>query len=631
MKKISLSLLLFILPLLSFPQEPETFFPSSFDSSLSLLQMTPEDIRFRADYEDIDSFRLSIITDLIKNPLKTPYISYSLAKSIGDSSLSLESIFENAAEAISISLPHHKREMKIELKEDEEIRSLRKKMKNLSPSLVDASLSLFVTLKQANSLLEQAFSNLTNEEVKLLKDSLPVLLISQSDMTEREPQEQDRYEKEMDSFTARILSCVQKVDRSKVLFASCLLAKSIDREIPILKLRANDYSSLPLFSAQTSLGEFIIGGINGDTYRSKPALLIELGGNDEYLNSLSADDVRKTFISLCIDISGNDKYISSSPFSFGSGFLGLGFLIDISGNDTYQSSNFAQGSGLLGVGFLEDREGDDRYTADLCSQGAGMFGLGVLIDRKGNDNYDSRFFSQGFGFCAGLGIIVDRNGNDTYNAGGKYLDINRYFDHYLSLSQGFGFGLRPTYSGGIGILYDMRGQDLYISDIFGQGSSYWFSLGALIDESGNDRYVSHQYAQGSGVHLGLACLLDFDGDDSYISKGVSQGCGHDFSLGFLFDKKGNDTYISTDLSQGAGSANGVGIQIDKEGKDRYISRDNINTQGYGNPRRDFGSIGIFLDLKDEDFYQGPGKDDKIWTSGKWGIGIDKNSNIKNHP
>ena len=86
------------------------------------------------------------------------------------------------------------------------------------------------------------------------------------------------------------------------------------------------------------------------------------------------------------------------------------------------------------------------------------------------------------------------------------------------------------------------------------------------------------------------------GDDTYFSKGVSQGCGHDWAVGLLVDTDGNDRYTATDLSQAAGSANGVGIQIDERGNDSYSVISHLNTQGYGNPRREYGSIGLFLDL-----------------------------------
>jgi hypothetical protein len=127
----------------------------------------------------------------------------------------------------------------------------------------------------------------------------------------------------------------------------------------------------------------------------------------------------------------------------------------------------------------------------------------------------------------------------------------------------------------------------------------------------------------------LGLLVDDFGNDVYFGKGLMQGCGHDYSCGLLLDRHGNDTYTAYDLSQAAGSANGAGVLIDNEGDDRYFVKNARNTQGYGNPRRDFGSIGLFIDLAGSDQYDGNGRDNHFWrTDSKWGGGMDIELNPK---
>ena len=66
--------------------------------------------------------------------------------------------------------------------------------------------------------------------------------------------------------------------------------------------------------------------------------------------------------------------------------------------------------------------------------------------------------------------------------------------------------------------------------------------------------------------------------------------------------------------------------IDLKGDDAYMARVKGNTHGYGNPRREYGSIGLLLDLSGQDFFRGYGGDDSYWvTQSKWGIGADLNS------
>ncbi len=63
--------------------------------------------------------------------------------------------------------------------------------------------------------------------------------------------------------------------------------------------------------------------------------------------------------------------------------------------------------------------------------------------------------------------------------------------------------------------------------------------------------------------------------------------------------------------------------IDNQGADRYYCQSKANTQGYGNPRRDFGSIGLFIDLGGADIYYGNGRDNYYWTTAsQWGGGMD---------
>jgi len=218
----------------------------------------------------------------------------------------------------------------------------------------------------------------------------------------------------------------------------------------------------------------------------------------------------------------------------------------------------------------------------------------------------------------GVGAIVDNKGNDSYLIDARSLDIGRYEDHYISMSQGYGLGLRPYYAGGIGLIIEGEGNDFYSTDIFGQGGAYWYSLGCIADKSGNDKYNSYQYAQGAGIHLAVGLLKDYDGWDLYSSNGVSQGCGHDFGFGLLHDVKGNDNYSAYSLSQGAGNANGIGMIIDENGRDGYLNKEPVNTRGYGNSRREFGSLGIFLDASGDDFYSSQ-TDSVISNSSMWGV------------
>jgi hypothetical protein len=374
-----------------------------------------------------------------------------------------------------------------------------------------------------------------------------------------------------------------------------------------------------------------IGGPGKNIYTGDFDFIIDMGGDDIYNIDkhtpsrqgeppLSRGELNAGGFSCIIDLAGNDFYTTSSDFALAGGLFSSSFIFDKEGDDIYESKGAGNlGAAIGGLGLLYDEKGNDTYKGISFSIGAGCFGVGLLVDREGNDFYIANSYSQGFGFTEGIGAIVDNKGNDSYLVDSRSLDIGRYNDHYVSMCQGYGLGLRPFYAGGIGLIIEGAGNDIYNTDIFGQGGAYWYSLGAIVDKSGHDKYNGYQYSQGSGIHLAVGLLKDYDGWDQYQSNGVSQGCGHDFGYGMLWDVKGNDNYSAYSLSQGAGNADGIGILIDESGTDGYLNKYPSNTRGYGNARREFGSLGIFLDASGEDYYSQPGYDSTLINSSTWGV------------
>jgi hypothetical protein len=510
--------------------------------------------------------------------------------------------------------------------------------KSSGPTAIDV---LLPAMKKAAAEIEAAFAPLTEEQRRFIALHARSILDEEEFDPDKPIDEREREAEEEEALADELLEIAGHVDYDRLATAGALLARAVDLAVP---LATDDPMGLPrarsehaieraassrlasgdvLGIMETDAGTVIIGGPGRTTYREGVALIIDIGGDDLYEGDIAAA-LRDLPVAVVLDLSGNDVY-RGGVHSLGAGFMGAGVLADLDGDDLYTAGDFSLGSGLFGVGVLLDEAGNDSYSGDTCTEGSGAFGIGVLRDSGGNDNYGAALFSQAFGFVEGFGLLHDVSGNDVYFAGGKYTDEIRYFDHYISLSQGFGFGWRPDASGGVGMLVDEGGNDVYVSDIFGQGSSYWFAVGGLVDYSGNDQYVSYQYAQGAGTHITVAALIDCEGDDNYVSKGVSQGCGHDLAIGLLHDLEGDDNYTCHDLSQAAGNANGIGILMDDAGDDAYSVRGTANTQGYGNLRRDYGSVGVFLDCGGTDSYSGRGSNDSWWSGSDHGIGVDSNT------
>jgi hypothetical protein len=319
-------------------------------------------------------------------------------------------------------------------------------------------------------------------------------------------------------------------------------------------------------------------------------------------------------------LSGNDRYEApGSNYVQGFGFLGIGMLVDLAGDDVYRAKHFSQGVGIMGVGVLWDKAGNDTFSAHTFCQGAGMFGLGMMLDDAGNDVYDCASNGQGSATTLGLGILSDLQGNDKYRlASDSTKDAMGGIPGY---GQGGALSFRAypwekklVAYGGVGMLVDDKGNDEYVSKGWNcQGGSYIMSLGVLVDNAGNDHYDCGT-GQGSGIHVTNAILIDKKGDDIYEGGFRAGGSGGDRSPGFLIDYEGNDTYKSATSSYGTGCKPfSYSLFIDYKGDDKYIC-DRPKGEVLFNDWHSFGGVwpesdpnawpyAICLDLGGKDDYQ----------------------------
>jgi hypothetical protein len=593
------------------------------DDGLKSIGMNREDLAMRIDYLPIDPFRLKIVNRLMESPLDAIPVTLEIGENVSSGRDSLNTLLRMSTEFLDVPVgagfkpaPTSKKKRSDTPLEDAIAGISGSKsiegIPMLPLSLQESVAELIYAVHDAESFRRKAFLRVTREELEFLKAH------GRRPIVEEEEEGTESYE-----ISKRVLEIAGKVDFEKLLQGGFVITKTLDEVIPRLKENNPPGSDSPdrNFQLDTPLGKVILSGEGNDLHDESALLLIDWGGDDVYQGGKAGR------ISIVIDMKGNDVYSHSEDFAQGGGFLGYSYLFDLKGDDLYSAKSFSQGCGFFGVGVLVDGNGEDTYKGEVGVQGTGFFGVGVLSDYSGGDAFDSQFFSQGFGYVKGCGILSDYEGNDQYIIGGRFPD-HREPDYFACLGQGFGFGTRDFASGGVGILYDRKGNDSYVGEYFVQGSSYWFALGCLIDEEGNDKYIARRYSQGAATHLTIGVLLDRAGNDDYLSWGVSQGCGHDLGLGLLYDQDGNDKYSSDWLSQGAGNANGIGILLDDQGNDLYSARKK-NNQGYGNRDRDYGSIGLILDQGGKDLYTllndslNQGRDNHHWTKSFYGAGIDR--------
>ncbi|MDD3050051.1 MAG: hypothetical protein PHR06_02790 [Candidatus Cloacimonetes bacterium] len=583
---------------------------SHIDSVLSVINMNRTDLTFNLNLSERDIFRLNVVDSLFDKPMSTFNVTDEISEYIAENQTELSKIILFSSEFLDITARTPDYSGNEQMKTNLNIHSENMKIIN----------NLFKVMPTINQLIESAFSELNAEEKEFLSEYGKSMLIGEDEEQEQEEEQEELSLKERrdqieesNRMIKKFGKIAAKVKLSEIIEASVLLFGFTEETIEIISQIEKEAVNDKL-SYESPWGKIQINP-EANVVDENTLFVLDYYGDDLWLFN---DSHR---ISLIIDVCGNDIYRGEN-YCQGAAYMGLSGLFDLAGDDVYLANNYAQGVAMFGVGVLQDYVGDDKYYSKGFVQGGSAFGLGLLLDGKGDDTYQCNIYGQGFGYIKGLGCLSDKEGNDDYVVKKDVVDMLRYDDHYESLSQGFGFGRRPYFSGGIGILSDYSGNDSYISDIYGQGSAYWYAIGGLVDHSGNDRYNSYQYAQGSGVHLAFGVLTDYSGKDNYVSNGVSQGCGHDYAFGGLLDYSGDDNYVCYDLSQGGGNANAISFFLDVNGDDGYIAKKG-NVHGYSDWRRDFGYIGLFLDLNGNDFYSVEGSgNDKVWSKSTYGAGLD---------
>ncbi len=474
---------------------------------------------------------------------------------------------------------------------------------------------------------EKIQKNYSSEDFEFIRDSILNTFSENRPQLNMNLRERIKSSDANDNENLKLKKFLDKLDISKlhIIGKQIITEAKKKKKIDISKIEKKNIQSVK-FRKQTKYGDIIISGFLNDFHYNEDCFIsIDFGGDDVYKNLVCRTDENK-LISLYFDFAGNDNYITDTHFDICSAVFGTSYLYDRSGNDRYSGMNNSCASAYFGTAVINDDGGNDFYECYLYGNAAATFGYGLIIDESGNDIYQGGAYCEGFGSVKGYGVIVEKKGNDYYLSGNQIVDSIRYFANYITMSQGCGYGIRPYIPGGLGLLLDREGNDMYKADIFGQATSYWQAIGGLIDYSGDDKYISQRYSQGAGIHLGISALIDFTGDDNYISFDVSQGCGHDISFGILYDYSGDDFYKNPYLGMGAGITTAIGLLVDISGNDAYCGW--WREQGHGEylVQREFGSIGVLYDKSGQDRYyssDNSSKDKTINIKSQYGVFYDK--------
>ena len=244
-------------------------------------------------------------------------------------------------------------------------------------------------------------------------------------------------------------------------------------------------------------------------------LLVDLAGNDRYTSHAFAIGFGGPLgMGAVIDHAGNDVYQCGdkypSPFNqqeaptakpgdptFQYLCYGMGSGAGLDGSGSKAEAQLPNLAG--GLGYLIDLDGQDQYRSGNMAQGSGYdFGVGVALDLDGDDSRTGGRTSLGAAGSYGIGLFVDAQGADRYTPSGPKHTLSAASERSVSLS--IDAGTRPdTY-------------DLTRSTGLGEADSESWAL--FIDEGGADRYQGLA-GLGQGTKDSLGLFFDLAGLDTY--------------------------------------------------------------------------------------------------------------------
>lgn len=125
-----------------------------------------------------------------------------------------------------------------------------------------------------------------------------------------------------------------------------------------------------------------------------------------------------------VDLGDGDDEHYADCMAMGQGFVyGFGFLYDGGGNDKYRTFWWGPAAAAhMGVGLLIEEDGDDDFHVSRLSGGYGYdCGVGWTLDLGGNDTYSGQF-NYGRAYTWGMTFMINIGGDDVYNADASFHD-----------------------------------------------------------------------------------------------------------------------------------------------------------------------------------------------------------------
>ena len=415
--------------------------------------------------------------------------------------------------------------------------------------------SIVSAMLASDEEISAALGSLTGDE-KVELQALAVRRAGDSELSVRPPQ------------LTRLKSLLARVDLPRIRSAGVSLVSSVDDAIDQLKTVQDDVPG-PTQLTVGSVKVMILPKRGDSVDVTDSDLVIALGGHNSLSGRLGAGVFKS---GVLIDLGDDSSYFTKAQ-ALGCGLFGVGYAFLGAARTSIVSGDVSVGAGIGGIGVARFEGAEARVRSGSMVQGFGYQGVGLCVDSRSDSYWKATTWAQGAARTGGIGWLVDRGGNDFYESSGVKTSSGPAKNSY---SQGFssGYGADITEdAGGIGLLTDINGSDVYTAESQSQGSADWRGLGSLFDRAGNDRYFSGDLSGATAIHQSYGLFADLAGDDMAVVGGqVGQGAAYADSVSVWLDREGTDRIVSGALPPGFSSADSLCIRIKAAGSEGISSQ-----------------------------------------------------------
>ena len=277
------------------------------------------------------------------------------------------------------------------------------------------------------------------------------------------------------------------------------------------------------------------------------ALHIDLFGNNLYIGDNFVQGCGFLGVGILASFSGNNVYQASS-YSQGCGFFGTGLLMNLGGNNRFDINFGGQSCALFGSSLLWNKEGHNNYLAhEGMAQGASStLGVAFLIDNQGNDSYTSGVTGKGGSRLGGIGQGGSTGvryypwiGNPSFYGGVSFL-YNGGGNNTL-MTPWLGQGSAYFLAAGVAVIDGPNNE--FKADFDAQGQGLHLSAGLLLEHGGNSHYKGGWGSIGVAGDEAVGMCINTGGNTIYEATEQSIGSARKpKALGIFIAAHGKNTY-----------------------------------------------------------------------------------------